>query len=252
MKDQDGVRILLLNTEIRYLEYLCHVFNTGSADITLGKIRENFVKKYKTSHEFSAQEFMKIRLILLLLINEEKGDFDEDTKNRIRRIRNAVAHGNFITNKKGFIFYDYNFEFLPFSKWEEKIKLENFFTIYLTIKNDKLLYKIKKKPKSKSNSEKYSGEIPLKNLVEQSSEQIKKLFLTENKPKIFLTENKPKILNIISNNEHIKSPSFVEYTYNELNSFSYRIENKFQEDNAEEIKSNFYYETGARSIWEKF
>lgn len=99
--------ILNINAHLKYVEFLLYLFDNGNDDLTLGKIREQFLKKFGTKHILLNQNFGIYRLLPLILMKEEyknqkielKGDVE-----KIKIIRDAIAHHQFTINEQGYKF----------------------------------------------------------------------------------------------------------------------------------------------------
>jgi len=63
--------LLSINVHLKYVEFLLHIFDDSSANLTLGEIRRQFETKFKTLHPLLNQNFGVYRLLPLILIKEE-------------------------------------------------------------------------------------------------------------------------------------------------------------------------------------
>lgn len=124
--------ILSINAHLKYVEFLLHVFDTGSEQLTLGQIKEQFQDKFGTQHALLNQNFGIYRLLPLILMKEtyknQKRELDGDIA-KIKIIRDAVAHHRFSINEDGYIFENNKDEVsLSYTEFTEFIhKIENEF-----------------------------------------------------------------------------------------------------------------------------
>ncbi|MFH1187714.1 MAG: hypothetical protein V1688_02510 [bacterium] len=99
--------ILNLNANLKYIEYLLYIFDNENDDTRLGEIKKKFENHFSTNAPLLNQYFGLIRLIPLLLIKEvykeERKELEGDIE-KIKVIRDSLAHNNFLINEKGFIF----------------------------------------------------------------------------------------------------------------------------------------------------
>ena len=65
-------------------------------------IYKNLLKDFSS---LLSQNFLIIRLITILFLKEEDSINENDIKNKVKKIRNSIAHNNFSLNSNGFIFY---------------------------------------------------------------------------------------------------------------------------------------------------
>lgn len=123
--------ILNINAHLKYVEFLLHIFDHGKDNLTLREIREQFVEKFKTKHNLLNQNFAIYRLLPLILMKEEyknqkialSGDIE-----KIKIIRDAIAHHKFTVNESGFIFSNnsgtVSFNYDEFQKFIHKVENE--------------------------------------------------------------------------------------------------------------------------------
>ena len=127
-KDQ----ILQINANLKYIEYLLNIFDNESENITLKEIKSKFQTEFKTKPILLNQYFGIIRLLPLILIKETykslkielKGDIE-----KIKIIRDSIAHNSFEINEFGYLFKNNNHEIM-FSYDEFQLflhKIENEF-----------------------------------------------------------------------------------------------------------------------------
>ena len=99
--------ILNINAHLKYVEFLLHIFDNGKDDLTLGEIREEFLEKFEIKHDLLNQNFAIYRLLPLILMKEEyknqKVALSGDVQ-KIKIIRDAIAHNKFTINEQGFTF----------------------------------------------------------------------------------------------------------------------------------------------------
>ncbi|CAK8711836.1 hypothetical protein KKHLCK_00845 [Candidatus Electrothrix laxa] len=62
--------LLNLNAHIKFIEFVLHDFDNAPSDKTIGELREEFEKKFKTIHPLLNQFFGIYRLIPLIQIKE--------------------------------------------------------------------------------------------------------------------------------------------------------------------------------------
>ena len=89
------------------MEFILHTFDHGSDDLTLGQIKSQFKDKFKTLHPLLNQNFGIYRLLPLILIKEEYKEQRKELSGdmqKIKIIRDAVAHSNFTIDKNGYLF----------------------------------------------------------------------------------------------------------------------------------------------------
>lgn len=102
-------KILGVNAELKWIEHLMGVFDTGEDSLTLKEIRDEFLRKFSIPKRFPLlnNDFGIIRLLPLILIKEiykRKGKiYSEDIK-KIEIIRHAIAHYNFDYDENGYSF----------------------------------------------------------------------------------------------------------------------------------------------------
>ncbi len=99
--------ILNINAHLKYVEFLLYTFDNGSDELTLGQIKDQFKTKFNTLHPLLNQNFGVYRLLPLMLIKEEyknqKKELSGDIE-KIKIIRDAIAHGNFTIDENGYLF----------------------------------------------------------------------------------------------------------------------------------------------------
>jgi hypothetical protein len=99
--------ILNLNANLKYIEYLLYMFDNESDKTSLGEMKKNFENHFKTKTILLNQYFGIIRLIPLLLIKEvyknEGKELSGDVE-KVKIIRDSLAHNNFKINKEGYVF----------------------------------------------------------------------------------------------------------------------------------------------------
>ena len=99
--------VLKINAHLKYVEFILHTFDHGSDDLTLGQIKSQFKDKFKTLHPLLNQNFGIYRLLPLILIKEEYKEQRKELSGdmqKIKIIRDAVAHSNFTIDKNGYLF----------------------------------------------------------------------------------------------------------------------------------------------------
>ena len=98
--------ILYINAELKYIEYILGVFDTESETITLGEIRKKFKNGFRSEGKLANQYFGIVRMITLVFINEEgkKGLLEKEDIEKIKIIRNSVAHNDVMIDEKGYTF----------------------------------------------------------------------------------------------------------------------------------------------------
>lgn len=99
--------ILSINAHLKYVEFLLYTFDKGQNDLTLGNIKFRFKSKFKTLHPLLNQYFGIYRLLPLMLIKEEYKKQDIKLSGNIEKIkiiRDAIAHGNFSICGNGYTF----------------------------------------------------------------------------------------------------------------------------------------------------
>jgi hypothetical protein len=98
--------ILLINAELKYIEFLLHAMTTGDDSKTIGEIKKEFLAKFKINLPYLLdQHFGIVRLIPLLLMREELKNEGGKYDRRISIIRHALAHNNFSISETGYEFY---------------------------------------------------------------------------------------------------------------------------------------------------
>ncbi|MBU0633285.1 hypothetical protein KKA17_11670 [bacterium] len=99
--------ILNINAHLKYVEFLLYIFDYEKDDLTLGEIRKQFFEKFGTNHDLLNQNFGIYRLLSLILIKEEyknqKVTLEGDIQ-KIKIIRDAIAHHKFTINEQGYTF----------------------------------------------------------------------------------------------------------------------------------------------------
>lgn len=121
--------ILAINAHLKYVEFILHNFDNESDNLTLGELKEKFKTEFKTLHPLSNQNFGIYRLFPLMLIKEnyknQKKELKRDIE-KIKVIRDAVAHGNFKMDEKGYCFIneksELRFTFQQFTDFIYKIE----------------------------------------------------------------------------------------------------------------------------------
>lgn len=99
--------ILPINAHIKYVEFILHAFDNYPDTTTLGDLRNEFNEKFSTLHTLLNQNFGLYRLLPLILIREEyKNDskISEEIGQKVRQIRNSIAHNDFSMNEEGYQF----------------------------------------------------------------------------------------------------------------------------------------------------
>lgn len=124
--------ILHLNAYIKFVEFVLNDFDNAHEDKTIGQVRNEFKKTFKTIHPLLNQYFGIYRLIPLIQIKEEyksqKKELSVDIV-KIKIIRDAIAHSNFSIDQEGYIFNnDEGKVRLSFSEFTEFIhRIENIY-----------------------------------------------------------------------------------------------------------------------------
>jgi len=99
--------LLSVNAHLKYVEFLLNIFDNGSDELSLGDIKEQFKNRFNTLHPLLNQNFGVYRLLPLILIKEEyknqKKELSGDVE-KIKIIRDAIAHSNFSISEKGYSF----------------------------------------------------------------------------------------------------------------------------------------------------
>lgn len=99
--------VLNLNANLKYIEHLLYIFDNERDKISLGEIRKKFENHFSARPVLLNQNFGIIRLIPLLLIKEVYKNEHEPLVGdieKIKIIRDSLAHNNFTINEKGYIF----------------------------------------------------------------------------------------------------------------------------------------------------
>ncbi len=123
--------ILQINAHLKYVEYLLHVFDNESNDITLGEIKNNFQNKFKTNPVLLNQNFGIYRLLPLILMKEKYKNSKKELKGNVKKIktiRDAIVHHNFKINENGYEFRN--------DKEVEKFTYEQFTKFLHEIENE--------------------------------------------------------------------------------------------------------------------
>ena len=81
--------ILPINAHIKYVEFILHAFDNYPDTTTLGDLRNEFNEKFSTLHTLLNQNFGLYRLLPL---------------QKVRQIRNSIAHNDFSMNEEGYQF----------------------------------------------------------------------------------------------------------------------------------------------------
>ncbi|OGF27092.1 hypothetical protein A2303_03270 [Candidatus Falkowbacteria bacterium RIFOXYB2_FULL_47_14] len=101
--------ILRLNANLKYIEYLLNAFDNENGKVSLEELRKKFKNHFKLNYPLLNQYFGIVRLIPLLLIKEvyknQNKQLEGDIE-KIKIIRDSLAHNNFIINENEFIFSD--------------------------------------------------------------------------------------------------------------------------------------------------
>ena len=100
-------QILAINADLKYIEFILKIFDSEKDSLTLGEIRKNFETKFKTRHILLNQYFGIIKLIPLLLIKESYKQQNKKLSGNVEKIkiiRDSLAHDNFEFNDKGYLF----------------------------------------------------------------------------------------------------------------------------------------------------
>ncbi len=97
---------LRVNAELKYIEHLLHVFDTANETMTMAQVRQDFIDKFPTGGPLLNQHFGLLRFLPLMMIKEiikEKKEQYEDA-DRIKTIRDSIAHNNFLIDETGYTF----------------------------------------------------------------------------------------------------------------------------------------------------
>lgn len=124
-----------INALIKYIEFLLYHFDKGDKKMTLEELRKKFKDTFNYDGILLNQYFGIIRLVPLILINENIKKDDEKLKKlkpddvkKINIIRNAVSHNLFLINEKGYSFKNHKKElkmtYLDFQKFLQKIEYD--------------------------------------------------------------------------------------------------------------------------------
>ncbi|MCB4762438.1 MAG: hypothetical protein LGB78_00760 [Sulfurovum sp.] len=98
--------ILQINAHLKYVEFLLGIFDNSPHNPTLGEIRQRFEEKFETLPPSLDQYFGIYRLIPLILIKEEYKEQSREMPDDLKFVRNAVVHGRFSIEEKGYTFRD--------------------------------------------------------------------------------------------------------------------------------------------------
>ena len=100
--------ILRTNAELKFIEYLLHVFDSADGSLTMAQVRQDFWTKFHTGPPLLDQYFGLLRFLPLMMIKEANKRLRENTEDakRIKIIRDSIAHNNFRITKDGYFFTD--------------------------------------------------------------------------------------------------------------------------------------------------
>jgi len=123
--------ILAINAHLKYVEFLLYIYDNKSDEMTLGEIKKEFTDKFKTNHKLLNQNFGVYRLLPLILMKEEYKNQKKallGNVEKIKIIRDAIAHHNFSINEQGYIFKndkkELSFSYEEFTKFLHEIENE--------------------------------------------------------------------------------------------------------------------------------
>jgi hypothetical protein len=100
-------QILAINAHLKFVEFLLHIFDTGSDELTLKQIREDFKNKFQTQHILLNQNFGVYRLLPIILMKEVYKDNNTKLEGyiaKIKVIRDSIAHNDFSYDENGYRF----------------------------------------------------------------------------------------------------------------------------------------------------
>ena len=108
-QSSDILQIMQINANLKYVEFLLHVFDSYPEQKTLKEIRQEFkdIFKVKTIFPLLNQDFGVYRLVPLMFIkkhNKIQGKLMNETNNKIKTMRDAIAHYNFSIDENGYTF----------------------------------------------------------------------------------------------------------------------------------------------------
>ena len=133
MKQNEQI-ILNINAYLKFVEYILHAFDNYDDQTTLGDVRKEFKSKFETGTILLNQYFGIVRLIPLILIKEvyknEKKELKDDIE-KIKIIRDSIAHNSFFIDERGYIFKnnkkELKFSYEEFQKFLHRIE-NNFYS----------------------------------------------------------------------------------------------------------------------------
>jgi hypothetical protein len=124
-------RILSINADLKYIEFILYIFDRGEDKLTLKEIRKEFKTKFKENRIMLNQNFGIIRLLPLIFIKEtyklRKKELTGDIK-KIKIIRDAIAYNSFGYDENGYLFNndkeEVSMSYEEFQKFLHKIENE--------------------------------------------------------------------------------------------------------------------------------
>ncbi len=103
-------RALDVSCYLKYIEHVLYIVSRSEGNITINDIRKEFQHKFNYDlPDLLNQNFIYLRLLPLIFIREDHNNCEnplsDEEREKVRLIRNSLAHGDIVLSDKGVVFH---------------------------------------------------------------------------------------------------------------------------------------------------